>query len=68
MQTDSTELTELALSIDGAERTELLRVLRQALGSVRIEVYRPHTPDYRARILHQVSLFQGLLRKMGEFG
>jgi hypothetical protein len=68
MQAESTELAELALSINGAERAELLRLLRQALGSVRIEVHRPHAPEYRARILHQESLFQGLLHKMGEFG
>ncbi len=39
MRVESPELAELALSINGAERLELLRLLRQALGSVHIEVH-----------------------------
>jgi hypothetical protein len=46
------------------ERIEMIRLLEQVLGETRVEIHRTHTPDYRDRVVNQVSLLGGLLAKL----
>ena len=46
------------------ERVEMVRLLEQVLGETRVEIHRTHTPDYRDRVIGQVSLLRGLLAKL----
>jgi hypothetical protein len=61
----ATTMTPLmhSLAISEEERTELVRLLEQALGETRVEMHRTHTPAYRDRVKGEEALLRALLGK-----
>jgi hypothetical protein len=49
------------LTFDGKEKSELLQLLETALGDLRVEVHRTHTPDYRTQLLQREELLRRLI-------
>jgi len=64
MSTDSPRTGTFSLTLDHAEKTELLGLLDAALGDLRVEVHRTHTPDYREQLLRREKLLQSLIEKL----
>lgn len=54
--------TQVTLTRD--EKDYLVRLLQNAIGEVRVEVHRTHTPQYRDRVLDEEKLVRGLLAKV----
>jgi hypothetical protein len=63
MSTDAPQQKTCTLVLNQDERGELLQLLEQALGDIRVEVHRTHTPDYRARLLQREGLLRTLIEK-----
>jgi hypothetical protein len=57
-------MTELQLTVTGAERQYLVDLLKRVLKDTRIEEHRTRTPLYRESVLHQEELINGLLNKL----
>jgi len=55
----------LSLTLDEHERSELLGLLEAALGDLRVEVHRTHTPDYRNQLLRREEILRRLIEKFG---
>lgn len=51
------------VTLTGAERAEIIRLLNGALAESRVEVHRTHTPEYRERVIGEETLLRGLLEK-----
>jgi hypothetical protein len=58
----------VSLTLDEQERSELFQLLKVALGDLRVEVHRTHTPDYRNQLLQREALLQRLIDKFGKAG
>jgi hypothetical protein len=65
MSTATTEV-QFNLRLTGEERDELIRLLDTALGEVRTEVHRTHTPAYRDQVLEEEGTIRSLLGKLKE--
>ena len=65
MTTSASESGTTTLTFDKMEKDELLQLLDTALGDVRVEVHRTHTPSYRDRVLQREKLLKGLIAKFG---
>lgn len=61
---DTTVPETRTFMISEEERVEMVRLLEQILGEIRVEIHRTHTPDYRDRVIGQESLLRGLLVKL----
>jgi hypothetical protein len=53
-----------ALTLDEAEKSEILKLVEAALGDLRVEIRRTHTPDYRSGLLNREELLKKLIEKM----
>jgi hypothetical protein len=63
MSTDSPRPETFSLTLDDAEKSELLGLLDVALGDLRVEIHRSHTPDYREQLLRREELLRRLIAK-----
>jgi hypothetical protein len=63
MSTGASEAGTTTLTFDKAEKDELLQLLDTALGDLRVEVHRTHTPDFRTQLLRREELLRGLIAK-----
>ena len=63
MPTDAPQTGTSTLTFDEREQGELLQLLEVALGDLRVEVHRTHTPDYRAQLLQREDLLRRLIEK-----
>jgi hypothetical protein len=63
MSTNAPQKGMLSLTLDEQERSELLQLLEVALGDLRVEAHRTHTPDYRDQVLRRKVLLQKLIEK-----
>jgi len=66
MSTDAPQTGMLSLALDEQEKSELLGLLEAALGDLRVEVHRTHTPDYREQLVRREALLQRLIKKFGQ--
>jgi hypothetical protein len=63
MSTSAPQIGMLTLTINEEEKGELLQLLEQSLGDLRVEVHRTHTPDYRAQLLRREDLLRRLIAR-----
>lgn len=56
----STRRTGLTLTLSGAEREELLRLLERELGDTRVDARRTESPDFRDDVHDRENTIQGL--------
>jgi hypothetical protein len=63
MSTDAPQARTTTLTFDEAETSELLKLVEAALGDLRVEVHRTHTPDYRVQLLQREELLKRLIEK-----
>jgi len=63
MSTNASEAGMTTLTFDKAEKDELLQLMEVALGDLRVEIHRTHTPDYRAQLLRREELLKRLIAK-----
>lgn len=63
MSTATTE-AQYILRLTEAERIELTRLLETALGDVRSEVHRTHSPAFRDQVLQEEDTIRALLEKL----
>jgi hypothetical protein len=61
MSTDAPQVRPTTLTFDEPERSELLRLVEAALGELRVEIHRTHTPDYRAQLHQREHLLKRLM-------
>ena len=60
-----THMPDFTLLLNDQERSELARLLEQALSETRVEVHRTHfSPDYRATVQQEEGVIRGLLDKL----
>ena len=64
MTTNVLEQSTFALTLSGGERESLLRLLRQTLGEVCVEVHRTHTPAFREVVLGEQAVIRALIEKL----
>jgi hypothetical protein len=58
----------LNVTLAREEVTELLQLLKQALGETRVEVHHTHSPDFRAQVEHRECILRGLIDRFQESG
>jgi hypothetical protein len=63
MPTNAPQAGMLTLTLSEEEKGELLQLLEHALGDLRVEVHRTHTPDFRAQLLRREDLLRRLIEK-----
>jgi hypothetical protein len=63
MSTNATQARTTTLTFDEQEKSELLQLVEAALGDLRVEVHRTHTPDYREQLLLREELLRRLIEK-----
>jgi hypothetical protein len=68
MSTNATQARTTTLTFDEQERSELLQLVEAALGDLRVEVHRTHTPDYREQLLLREELLRRLIEKFRQGG
>jgi hypothetical protein len=64
MSTVATKPRITALTFDDAEKSEILKLVETALGDLRVEIHRTHTPDYRSGLLKREELLKKLIEKI----
>jgi hypothetical protein len=64
ISTDARKARTTTLTLDEAEKSEILRLVEAASGELRVEIHRTHTPDYRAKLLEREELLKNLIEKM----
>jgi hypothetical protein len=68
MSTNATQARTTTLTFDEQEKSELLQLVEAALGDLRVEVHRTHTPDYREQLLLREELLRRLIEKFRQGG
>jgi hypothetical protein len=63
MTTHASQAGTTTLTFEKAEKDELLQLLDTALGDLRVEVHRTHTPDFRTQLLRREELLKRLIAK-----
>jgi hypothetical protein len=58
-------MTDLQLTLTGAERECLVELLEQALKQTRVEEHRTRAPTYREHVLERENAIVSLLTKLG---
>jgi hypothetical protein len=61
-------MAEMQLTLTTEEREFLAGLLEIVLNDTLVEEHRTRTPTYRAHVIHQEILINGLLSKLGKRG
>jgi hypothetical protein len=64
MSTDPPKARMTSLTLDEVEKSEILKLVEAALGDLRVEIHRTHTPDYRSELLKREELLKKLIEKI----
>jgi hypothetical protein len=56
--------TQFTLTLNEAERAELLILLERELRETHVEARRTESPDYQDEVHHQEAVLQGMLEKL----
>jgi hypothetical protein len=58
-------MTDLQLGLSGEEQEYLAGLLEAELKETRVEEHRTRKPSYREHVVHQETIIEGLLSKLG---